>query len=147
LQLDRNPHRGSVQRSKHVYNRGLRPGYPTATGGLASEFFLFRHFGVKKVVIMQSGNYEASDRSGLGTAITFLLIGLGAGAAVALLLAPKPGRQLRKDLRRGYDEAVDRIQDLTGEARERIEEVLERGGDIAEALREKAAPLGRGFRR
>jgi len=96
---------------------------------------------------MQSGNYEASDRSRVGTAITFLLIGLGAGAAVALLLAPKPGKQLRKDLRRGYDEAVDRIQDLTGEARERIEEVLERGGDIAETLREKAAPLGRGFRR
>jgi len=96
---------------------------------------------------MQSGNYEASERSGLGTAITFLLIGLGAGAAVALLMAPKPGKQLRKDLRRSYDDAVDRIQELTGEARERIEEILERGGDIAELLRDKAAPLGRSFRR
>ena len=96
---------------------------------------------------MQSGNYEASERSNFGSAITFLLIGLGVGAAIALLLAPKPGKQLRKDLRRGYDDAVDRIQDLTGEARERMEDVLERGGDFAEALREKAAPLGRGFRR
>jgi gas vesicle protein len=96
---------------------------------------------------MQSGNYEASDRSRVGTAITYLLIGLGTGAAIALLLAPKAGKQLRNDLRRGYDEAVDRIQDLTGEARERIEEMLERGGDIADLLRDKAAPLGRSFRK
>jgi len=110
-------------------------------------FLKLRQLGAKKVATMQSGNYEASERSGLGTAITFLLIGLGAGAAVALLMAPKPGKQLRKDLRRSYDDAVDRIQELTGEARERIEEILERGGDIAELLRDKAAPLGRSFRR
>ncbi len=60
---------------------------------------------------MQSGNYESSD-SNVGTAVTFLLIGLGIGAAVALLLAPKTGKQLRKDLRRGYADAVDRFEDL-----------------------------------
>ena len=96
---------------------------------------------------MQSGNYEASERGSFATAITFLLIGLGAGAAVALLLAPKPGKQLRKDLRRSYEDTVDRIQDLTDEARERVKDVVERGGDIADALREKAAPLGRSSRR
>ncbi|MGB7643256.1 MAG: YtxH domain-containing protein, partial [Terriglobales bacterium] len=53
-------------------------------------------------VLMREGKYESSG-GGAGTAITFLLIGLGVGAAVGLLLAPKTGRQLRKDLRRGYD--------------------------------------------
>lgn len=95
---------------------------------------------------MRHGNYEASDRGGVGTAITFLLIGLGAGAAVALLFAPKAGKQFRKDLRRGYDEAVDRFQDFKEEARDRMDEVLERGSDIADTLREKAAPLGRAIR-
>ena len=51
---------------------------------------------------MFEGKYESSGGSA-GTAITFLLIGLGVGAAVGLLLAPKTGRQLRKDLRRGYE--------------------------------------------
>jgi gas vesicle protein len=95
---------------------------------------------------MRSGNYEASDRSSVGTAITFLLIGLGAGAAAALLFAPKAGKQFRKDLRRGYDDAVDRFQDFKEEARDRMDEVLERGSDIADTLREKAAPLGRAIR-
>ena len=35
-----------------------------------------------------------------------LKIGIGAGALVALLFAPKTGKQLRKDLRRGYDDAL-----------------------------------------
>ncbi|PYX94922.1 MAG: hypothetical protein DMG71_11125 [Acidobacteria bacterium] len=95
---------------------------------------------------MRFGNYEASDRSSVGTAITFLLIGLGAGAAAALLFAPKAGKQFRKDLRRGYDDAVDRFQDFKEDARDRVDEVLERGSDIADTLREKAAPLGRAIR-
>jgi len=57
---------------------------------------------------MRIGKYESSD-STAGTAITFLLIGLGVGAALGLLLAPKTGRQLRKDLRRSYDEASRRL--------------------------------------
>jgi gas vesicle protein len=96
---------------------------------------------------MRLGDYEASDRSSAGTAITFFLIGLGAGAAAALLFAPKTGRQLRKDLRRSYDEAVDRIQDFREEALDRVDEVMERGSEIADTLRAKAEPLTRGIRR
>ena len=96
---------------------------------------------------MRLGNYEASDRSRVGTGITFFLIGLGAGAAAALLFAPKTGKQLRRDLRRGYEEAVDRIQDLKEEAMDRVDEVMERGSEIADTLREKAEPFARGIRR
>jgi gas vesicle protein len=96
---------------------------------------------------MRMGKYEASDRSNVGTAVTFLMIGLGVGAFIALLLAPKSGKQLRKDLRRGYEDAVDRIEDFKEEARERVDDVMERGADIADSLRDKAAPLGKVFRR
>ena len=76
-----------------------------------------------------------------------LLIGMGIGAGLALLLAPKTGKQLRKDLRRGYDEAVDRIQDFADDARERMDDIAERSAELADNIREKAAPLGKAFRR
>ena len=98
---------------------------------------------------MRFGKYEPSDRSNVGTAVTFLLIGMGAGALVALLLAPKSGKQLRKDLRRKYDGALDTLEDWKDEAKERAEDVLDRGAELADELRgaarEKVAPLGRPY--
>jgi len=89
---------------------------------------------------MRIGKYESSDGT-TGTAITFLLIGLGVGAAVGLLLAPKAGRQLRKDLRRSYDDAVETVSDWTDEAKNRLDEVVEKGSDLADELRSKSKPL------
>jgi len=97
---------------------------------------------------MRSGSYESSDGINLGTAITFFLIGLGAGALTALALAPKTGKQFRRDLKRGYDDAKDTLQDWTEEARdrvrdakERVRDVAERGADLADDIREKVEPL------
>lgn len=95
---------------------------------------------------MRIGKYESSDGSA-GTAVTFLLIGLGVGAALGLLLAPKTGKQLRKDLRRSYDEALDTVSDWTDEAKGRFEEAVEKGADFADELRSKAAPLSDLLRR
>jgi gas vesicle protein len=95
---------------------------------------------------MQIGKYQGSEGSS-GTAITFLLIGLGIGAAVGLLLAPKTGRQLRKDLRRSYDDALETASDWTEEAKDRLDEVVEKGSDLAEELRTKAKPLSDLLRR
>jgi gas vesicle protein len=95
---------------------------------------------------MQIGKYESSEGK-TGTAVTFLLIGLGIGAAVGLLLAPKTGRQLRKDLRRSYDEALETASDWTEEAKDRLEEVVEKGSDLADELRTKAKPLSDLLRR
>jgi gas vesicle protein len=89
---------------------------------------------------MRIGKYESSDSSA-GTAVTFLLIGLGVGAALGLLLAPKTGRQLRKDLRRSYDDALETVSDWTDEAKDRFEEVVEKGTGFADDLRAKAEPL------
>jgi gas vesicle protein len=76
-----------------------------------------------------------------------LLIGLGVGAALGLLLAPKTGRQLRRDLRRSYGDALETVSDWSDEARDRIKDVVEKGAEIAEDLRAKAEPLGDLLRR
>jgi gas vesicle protein len=96
---------------------------------------------------MRIGKYEASEsQSHVGTAVTFLLIGLGAGALTALLLAPKSGKQLRKDMRRKYEDAKDSFDEWKDEAKEAAEEALERGVELAEELRERVAPLAKNFR-
>ncbi len=92
---------------------------------------------------MSSGRYESSDGSTIGTAVTFLLIGIGAGALAALILAPKTGKQFRRDLKRGYEDAKDTLQDWTEEAKDRAREAAERGANLADELREKVEPLRR----
>ena len=103
---------------------------------------------------MRFGKYESSDDSNIGTAVTFLLIGLGAGALAGLLLAPKSGKLLRKDLKRGYDDALDTASDWADEAKDRardvgdrVRDVASRGAEMAEDLRdtvrEKTEPLRR----
>jgi gas vesicle protein len=96
---------------------------------------------------MREGRYESETGSRVGTAITFLLIGLGAGAVVGMLLAPKTGRQMRRDLRRGYDSARETLDDWKESARDFAEDAVERGSDFAEDLRDRVKPLARGIRR
>lgn len=103
---------------------------------------------------MTTGRYQSYEGSHIGTAVTFLLIGLGAGALMGLLLAPKPGKQLRKDLRRGYEDARESFDEWADEARDRVREVGERvrdaasrGAEMAEDLRERVEPLRRAINR
>lgn len=98
-----------------------------------------------------SGRYESSEGSRIGTAITFLLIGLGAGALTGLLLAPKSGKQLRRDLQRGYEDARENLEDWADEAKDRVREVSERvqkaGAEFADDLRERAEPFRKAVKR
>jgi gas vesicle protein len=103
---------------------------------------------------MSSGRYESSDSNNIGTAVTFLLIGIGAGALAALVLAPKTGKQFRRDLKRGYEEAKETLQDWTEEAKdkardvsERVRDAAERGASLADDLRERVEPLRRAVNR
>src|SRR5690242_13945905 len=94
------------------------------------------------------GTYERSEHGdSIGTAITFLLIGLGAGALIGMLYAPKTGKQLRKDVRRKYEDARETIEDWKEQARDFAEEAVERGSEIAEDLRERVTPLTKAVRR
>jgi gas vesicle protein len=96
---------------------------------------------------MREGKYEASEQGRVGTAVTFLLIGLGAGTLIGLLFAPKAGKQMRKELKRRYEDARETIDDWKEEAREVAEETLERGAEIADELRDRVTPLTKTFKR
>jgi gas vesicle protein len=112
----------------------------------------------EKVAFMKIGRYEPSDKSSVGTAVTFLMIGMGAGALLALLLAPKTGKQMRKDIRRKFDDARETLQDWSEEAQERVQGAVdtvssavdrsaEWAEELREAAREKAAPIAKALRR
>ncbi|HEY7354697.1 MAG TPA: YtxH domain-containing protein [Terriglobales bacterium] len=90
---------------------------------------------------MQEGKYERSGN--VGTAITFLLIGLGAGAVVGMLFAPKAGRQMRRDLRRQYETARESFDDWKENAKDFAEDMVERGSELADDLRERVTPLSK----
>jgi gas vesicle protein len=75
-----------------------------------------------------------NDGSGAAEKLTFLLIGAGIGATLALLFAPKSGRELRGDIadytKRGVDAAGeqarvlgDRASELYGTAANKASEV------------------------
>ena len=87
----------------------------------------------------------------VGTAVTFLLIGMGAGALIALLYAPKSGEEMRRDIRRKYKDARNAMEDFADEARDQVEDVIERGSDwvdeVGKDARKKVAPLKRALQR
>jgi gas vesicle protein len=93
----------------------------------------------------KEGSYTTSGLA--GTAVAFLLIGVGVGALVGMLYAPKAGKQMRKDLRRKIDDARETLDDWKDQAREVAEDAMERGSDLADDLRDRVAPLAKNLRR
>lgn len=95
---------------------------------------------------------DSSDN--ISTRLTYLLIGGGIGAILALLFAPKSGQELRGDIadatRKGIDrsrEAAQQLGDRAGEyyeatrvrAGELYTQAAERVGEVAQTAREAAA--------
>jgi len=73
-------------------------------------------------------------------------VGVAAGAAVALLYAPQPGDRTRKKLKRGLEDATDRIQstaeDLSSKAEQygkQAERVIRRGREAMDETLSKAS--------
>jgi gas vesicle protein len=67
---------------------------------------------------------ETSGGPSIGTAITFLLIGVGVGAAAALLFTPVSGSELRGTISRGYRSTLDGISQGAERLRERGSNLL-----------------------
>ncbi len=74
-----------------------------------------------------------SSRGSTGDRLTFLLIGAGIGATLALLFAPKSGKELRRDIadvsRRTYDKGTDaarRVGDRVSQGMDTVRGVVER---------------------
>ncbi len=98
--------------------------------------------------------YRRDSGDGISTRLTYLLIGGGIGAILALLFAPKSGQELRGDIadatRKGIDrsrEAAQQLGDRAGEyyeatrtrAGELYSQAAERVGEVAQSAREAAA--------
>ena len=64
---------------------------------------------------------QQCDRSHLGMALSFLFVGVGIGTITALLVAPKSGRQMRRMLKRRYEDARERLDDFSGDAGEYVD--------------------------
>ena len=90
-----------------------------------------------------TGEYKYSEKGGTATALTFLFIGVGIGTIIALLFAPKSGRQMRRTIRRKYEDARDVIDDLG----EQAGDYVDRGRGWANAAKEKVAPIAQKMRR
>jgi len=89
------------------------------------------------------GDYQFSRRqSNYTSALSFLAIGLGLGALAALLITPKTGKQVRKDVRRTYEDARDAVGDFKG----RASDIWDRRDEWANAAKRKVEPVTRRFR-
>jgi len=86
---------------------------------------------------------EDHDGGSAAEKLTFLLIGAGIGATLALLFAPKAGRELREDIadatRKGVDVAGTRVRRAGASASELYETGRTKVGALYETARDKAA--------
>jgi gas vesicle protein len=67
----------------------------------------------------------------VGSKVTYFLVGLGVGALVGVLFAPKSGEETREYLSQRADEGRDYAQRKARELRERTEDLIERGKEVA----------------
>jgi gas vesicle protein len=66
-----------------------------------------------------------------------VLIGGVIGAAAALLLAPKSGRELRGDIRDRYSDVQDRTNRILTDVRSKTQEAIKHAGQQASSILEK----------
>src|SRR5277367_5223309 len=65
-----------------------------------------------------------------GSKVSFFLVGLGIGALVGILFAPKSGEETREYLADRADEGREYAQRKAKELRERAEDLIERSKEI-----------------
>ena len=78
--------------------------------------------------------YQRESGENISTRLTYLLIGGGIGAILALLFAPKSGQELRGDIADATRKGLDR-------SREAAQQLGDRAGEYYEATRTRAGEL------
>jgi gas vesicle protein len=79
--------------------------------------------------------FDMSENS--GNKVSYFLVGMGIGALLGILFAPKSGDETRELLTRRADEGKDFAQRKARELRERADELVERGRDAVDSRREE----------
>jgi gas vesicle protein len=85
----------------------------------------------------EQSDYETTSGSWL---LTFILGGL-IGAAVALLIAPKSGRQTREQLKDVAQEAKEKVKDIAQEAKEKAESYYDQAKSKVSDARQKSTDV------
>src|SRR6187455_2631216 len=81
---------------------------------------------------MGHDDYRRDSGENISTRLTYLLIGGGIGAILALLFAPKSGQELRGDIADATRKGIDK-------SREAAQQLGDRAGEYYEATRERAS--------
>jgi len=82
-----------------------------------------------------------------GNKVSYFLVGMGIGALLGILFAPKSGEETRDYLVRRADEGKDFAQRKARELRERADDLVDRGRDAIESGRDsisEAIEAGKG---
>ncbi len=74
-----------------------------------------------------------------GSKVSYFLAGLGIGALVGILFAPKSGEETREYLSSKADEGRDYAQRKAQELRERAEDLIQRSKEIMDRQKEGVA--------
>jgi gas vesicle protein len=94
---------------------------------------------------MGQDDYRRDSGDSISTRLTYLLIGGGIGAVIALLFAPKSGQELRGDLadatRKGIDRSREAAQQFSERAGEYYEQTRERAGELYSQATAKAGEI------
>ncbi|HKO63445.1 MAG TPA: YtxH domain-containing protein [Pyrinomonadaceae bacterium] len=94
---------------------------------------------------MGSDDYRRDSGDNISTRLTYLLIGGGIGAVIALLFAPKSGHELRGDIadatRKGIDKSRETAQQLGDRAGEYYEATRDRASEFYSQASERASDL------
>lgn len=86
---------------------------------------------------------DSTGSSNVGTNLTYLLIGGGIGATLALLFAPKAGSELRHDIseitHKGYEETRDLARQLKAQTGEIYSALKDKKDEVYDFAAEKLA--------
>jgi gas vesicle protein len=74
-----------------------------------------------------------------GAKVSYFIVGLGMGALLGILFAPKSGEEMREYLLDRADESREYAQRKARELRERADDLLERSREIVDRQKESLA--------
>ena len=72
----------------------------------------------------------------VGSKVSFFLVGIGIGALLGVLFAPKSGDETREYLGKRADDGREFAQKKAKELRDRADELIEKGKDVASRKRD-----------
>jgi gas vesicle protein len=86
--------------------------------------------GVRNSCALALGRIAMSEENGGSGRVGFFLAGLGIGAVIALLLAPRSGKETRDNIVQTAEEGRDFVVTKTDEIRKQAEDAVEKGKDL-----------------